>query len=68
MFHYSHEVLAAKSGLSLKNRYHKLMQPFRKTSIDKRALSFIGLALWNKNIAYYFYYYYYHYYYYLLLI
>ena len=65
MSHYSNEVLvkAAKSGLSLRNSYHKLMQPFRKTSIDKRALSFIGLALWNKNIACYFYCYYYHYYY-----
>ena len=33
---------------SLRNSYQKLQQLFCKTSTDQNAVSFIGLALWNK--------------------
>ena len=35
-------------GLSLRNSYHKLKQPFCKTSIGQNVLSFIDPALWHK--------------------
>ena len=35
-------------GLSLRNSYHKLKQPFCKTSISQNVLSFIDPALWHK--------------------
>ena len=33
---------------SLRNSYHKLQQPFRKTNTCQTALPFSGPALWNK--------------------
>ena len=39
---------APESSSSLRNRYQKLQQPFRKTNTGQNALSFIGLALRNK--------------------
>ena len=39
---------APQSTLSLGNNYQKCQQPLCKTNTDKNALSFIGLALWNK--------------------
>ena len=39
---------APETSSSLRNSYHKLQQPFCKTNTDQNALSFIGLALWNK--------------------
>ena len=39
---------APESSSSLRNSYQKLQQPFRKTNTGQNALSFIGLALWNK--------------------
>ena len=38
-------VNALKSGLSLRNSYHKIKQQFRKTCICQSTLSFIGPAL-----------------------
>ena len=34
-----------ESSSSLRNSYHKLQQPFRKTNTGQNALSFIGPAL-----------------------
>ena len=50
MPHYLNEVFmkAPESSSSLRNSYQKLQQPFRKTNTGQNALSFIGLALWNK--------------------
>ena len=39
---------APESSSSLRNSYHKLQQPFRKTNTGQNTLSFIGPALWNK--------------------
>ena len=39
---------ATETSSSLRNSYHKLQQPFRKTNTGQNALSFIGPALWNK--------------------
>ena len=39
---------ATESTLSLRNSDQKLQQPSCKTNIGQNALSFIGLALWNK--------------------
>ena len=39
---------APEFSSSLRNSYHKLQQPFRKTNTGQYTLSFIGLALWNK--------------------
>ena len=39
---------APESSLSLRNSHQKLKQPFRKTKTGQNALSYIGLALWNK--------------------
>ena len=39
---------APESCLSLRNNYQNLQQPIRKTNTGQNALSFIGLALWNK--------------------
>ena len=49
--HYLNEVFikAPESSSSLRNSYQKLQQPFRKTNTGQNALSFIGLALWNKS-------------------
>ena len=41
-------VKAPASSSSLRNSYQKLQQPFHKTNTGQNALSFIGLALWNK--------------------
>ena len=38
----------AESSSSLRNSYQKPQQVFRKTNTGQNALSFIGLALWNK--------------------
>ena len=48
--HYLNEVFmkAPESSSSLRNSYEKLQQPFPKTNTGQNALSFIGLALWNK--------------------
>ena len=48
--HYLDQVFlkAPESGFSLRNSYHKLKQPFCKTSVGQSALSLIGTALWNK--------------------
>ena len=48
--HYLNEVFmkAPESSSSLRNSYQKLQQPFHKTNTGQNALSFIGLALWNK--------------------
>ena len=48
--HYLNEVFmkAPESSLSLRNSHQKLKQPFRKTKTGQNALSYIGLALWNK--------------------
>ena len=50
MPHYLNEVFmeAPESSSSLRNRYHKLQQPFPKTDSGQNALSFIDPALWNK--------------------
>ena len=49
--HYLNEVVvkSPESGLSLRNSYHKLKQPFGRTSIGQSALPLIGPALWNKD-------------------
>ena len=39
---------APESSSLLRNSYQKLWQPFRKINTGQNALSFIGLALWNK--------------------
>ena len=39
---------APESTSSLGNSQQKRQQPLRKTNTGKNALSFIGLALWNK--------------------
>ena len=39
---------APESSSSLRNSYQKLQQTFRKIDTGQNALSFIGLALWNK--------------------
>ena len=41
-------IKAPESSSSLRNSYQKLQQPFRKTNTGQNALSFVGLALWNK--------------------
>ena len=48
--HYLNEVFmkAPESSSSLRNSYQKLQQPFRKTNTGQNALTFTGLALWNK--------------------
>ena len=48
--HYLNEVFikAPETSSSLRNGYHKLQQPFRKTSTGQNPLPFIGQALWNK--------------------
>ena len=48
--YYLNEVFmkAPETSSSLRNSYHKLQQPFRKTNTGQNALSFIGPALWNK--------------------
>ena len=39
---------APEPSSTLRNSYHKLQQPFRKTNTGPNTLSFIGPALWKK--------------------
>ena len=41
-------VNTTKFGLSSRNSYRKIKQPFRKTSIGQNSLSLIAPSLWNK--------------------
>ena len=41
-------IKALASSSSLRDSYHKLQQPFRKTNAGQNFLFFIGPALWNK--------------------
>ena len=41
--------LASLNNLRTRNRYLKLICPFRKTNMGQNALSFIGPSIWNKT-------------------
>ena len=41
--------LASPNNLRRRNRYLKLICPFRKTNIGQNTLSFIGSSIWNKT-------------------
>ena len=41
--------LASPNNLRTRNRYLKLICPFRKTNMGQNALSFIGPSIWNKT-------------------
>ena len=41
--------LASPNNLRTRNRYLKLICPFRKTNMGQNALSFIGRSVWNKT-------------------
>ena len=40
--------LAGENGMSTRNGFQKLSQPFRKTNQGQKALSYIGPSVWNK--------------------
>ena len=39
---------AGENGMSTRNGFQKLSQPFRKTNQSQKALSYIGPSVWNK--------------------
>ena len=41
--------LASPINLRTRNRYLKLICPFRKTNMGQNVLSFIGPSIWNKT-------------------